>query len=96
MTPEQRARQRIDELLTHAGWVVQDYADLNLYAGTGIACREFPLTSGQADYLLYVDGRAVGVVEVKPEGFPLVRVGAQNCKNKYRQARRRTFGLAPH
>jgi len=80
MTPEQKARQRIDALLTQAGWVVQDYADRNLYAGTGIACREFPLKGGTADYLLYVDGKVVGVVEAKPEGFPLVGVETQSGK----------------
>jgi len=80
MTPEQKARQRIDALLTQTGWVVQDYADLNLYAGTGLACREFPLKSGTADYLQYVDGGALGVVEAKPEGFPLVGVETQSGK----------------
>jgi hypothetical protein len=44
MTPEQRARQGIDALLAQAGWVVQDYAELDLYAGVGLACRELPLT----------------------------------------------------
>jgi hypothetical protein len=29
MTPEQQARQRIEEHLVKCGWVVQDYADMN-------------------------------------------------------------------
>lgn len=37
----------------------------------GVAVREFPLTTGDADYMLYVDGRAIGVVEAKPEGHTL-------------------------
>ena len=49
MTPEEEARQNIDRLLEAAGWVIQDYRDLNLGASLGIAIREFPLKSGTAD-----------------------------------------------
>ena len=44
--------------------------------------REFPLRPGHgaADYLLYVDGRAAGVVEAKPEGHTLTGVEAQSGK----------------
>ena len=82
MTPEQKARANIDEMLTRAGWAVQDADALNLYAGQGVAVREFPLKSGHghADYLLYVDRRAAGVVEAKPEGFTLKGVEAQSEK----------------
>ena len=82
MTPEQQARANIDEMLTKAGWAVQDADALNLYAGQGVAAREFPLKSGHghADYLLYVDRRAAGVVEAKPEGFTLKGVEAQSEK----------------
>jgi type I restriction enzyme R subunit len=45
-------------LLEKAGWLVQDYKDLNLGAGVGIAVREFPLKgAGFADYLLFVERR---------------------------------------
>ena len=82
MTPEEQARARIDEMLKSAGWEVQDADALNLYAGRGIAVREFPLKSGHghADYLLYIDGKAAGVVEAKPEGFTLKGVEAQSEK----------------
>jgi type I restriction enzyme R subunit len=33
-----------------------------------VAVREFPLRTGSADYLLYADGKAIGVVEAKLEG----------------------------
>ena len=36
---------------------------MNISAGLGVAVREFPLSTGDADYLLYVDGKACGVVE---------------------------------
>jgi cobalt/nickel transport system ATP-binding protein len=31
MTPEQKARQRIDQLLKYAGWAVQDREQMNLF-----------------------------------------------------------------
>jgi type I restriction enzyme R subunit len=70
-TPEQRARETIDRKLGEAGWLVQRYREINLHADRGIAATEFPGASGPADYLLYVDRKAVGVVEAKPEGFTL-------------------------
>ena len=82
MTPEQQARANIDKMLTRAGWAVQDADSLNLYANKGVAVREFPLKSGHghADYMLYVNQRAAGVVEAKPEGFTLTGVEVQSEK----------------
>lgn len=85
MTPEKQARVLIDQHLRDAGWIVQDPKSINLSEGLGIAVREFPLNSGFADYLLYADGKAIGVVEAKPEGFPLKGVETQSSKY--------TFGL---
>ena len=82
MTPEQQARANIDKMLTRAGWAVQDADLINVYASKGVAVREFPLKSGHghADYLLYVNQRAAGVVEAKPEGFTLTGVEVQSEK----------------
>src|SRR5438105_15250910 len=80
MTPQDKARQRIDAQPAACGWAVQDYADMDLSAGRGVAVREFPLTTGEADYLLYADGRAIGVVEAKPEGHALAGVEPQSGK----------------
>src|ERR1043166_4699499 len=81
-TPEDRARQNIDAALVASGWAVQDRAELNLSAGRGVAVREFPLVGGlgYADYLLFVDGHAVGVLEAKPEGHTLSGVELQADK----------------
>lgn len=57
MTPEEEARQEIDQRLEAAGWQIQDYRDLNLGAALGVAVREFPLTTGSVDYLLVTDLR---------------------------------------
>lgn len=80
MTPEKQARVLIDQHLRDAGWVVQDANSINLGESLGVAIREFPLTTGYADYLLYADGKAIGVVEAKPEGFPLKGVETQSGK----------------
>jgi type I restriction enzyme R subunit len=76
-TPEARARQNIDALLTACGWAVQDRLAMNLYAGRGVAVREFPLQTGYADYLLFVDRKAAGILEAKAEGIPLAGVAEQ-------------------
>ena len=81
-TPEQHARQTIDQLLTAAGWAVQDFKAANLQAARGVALREFELHPGHgtADYLLYVDGRAAGVIEAKRLGATLTGVEAQSAR----------------
>lgn len=79
MTPEEKSRQMIDHQLGQCGWLVQDYRQMDLSAGLGIAVREFPLKTGYADYLLHVDRRAVGPVEVKPVGFTLTGVSPQSA-----------------
>lgn len=78
-TPEEQARAIIDERLTAAGWIVQSYRDMNLGAGLGLAVTEFPGAHGPADYLLYVDGKAIGVVEAKPVGHTLRGVEGQSA-----------------
>jgi type I restriction enzyme R subunit len=78
MKPEEEARQKIDKLLNLAGWMVQDLKDINLSASFGVAVCEFPLESGFADYLLFVDKKAIGVIEAKPEGTTLSGVAEQS------------------
>jgi len=75
--PEEIARGLIDAKLAASGWIVQAYRDMNLGAGPGLAITEFPGAHGPADYLLYVDGKAVGVVEAKPVGHTLKGVEGQ-------------------
>ncbi|MCU1303597.1 MAG: type restriction protein res subunit [Candidatus Sulfotelmatobacter sp.] len=82
ITPEDRARQNIDKVLTDAGWAIQDKRQTNLNAARGVAVREFPLKQGhgEADYLLLVDGSPLGVVEAKKEGDTLTGVELQTTK----------------
>ena len=79
-TPEQQARVRIDQHLRDAGWIVQNPNAINLSEGIGIAVREFPLKTGYADYMLYAECKAIGVVEAKPKGYPLTGVETQSGK----------------
>ena len=60
--PEELARENIDKQLKACGRNVQSRKETNLYASRGVAVREFPLETGEADYLLFVDRKAVGVV----------------------------------
>jgi type I restriction enzyme, R subunit len=63
--PEAPAREVIDRQLNAAGWVLQHRDEFDRTAGRGVAVREFPLPAGEADDLLFVAGKAAGVVEGK-------------------------------
>ena len=83
MTPEQRARRNIDNMLEASGWQVQNYADRASSAALGVAVREYRLRADQrADYLLFIGGVAVGIIEAKPEGVTLS--GALQQAERYR------------
>jgi len=82
--PEKLAREVIDKQLENTGWIIQNYKELNLGAGIGIAIREFPLKTGYADYLLIIDRKAIGVVEAKKAGYTLS--GVEDQSERYRDA----------
>ena len=75
-------------MLDLAGWSVQDMKGLDFTASRGVAIREFPLKAGFADYMLFVDRQAVGIVEAKKEGTSLGGVDTQS--------RKYLDGLPPH
>ncbi len=78
--PEEQARDRIDELLTQAGWVIQDRDAFDRNAALGVAVREFSLPAGFTDYLLFIEGKAAGVIEAKKAGITLSAVAEQSAK----------------
>jgi len=80
--PEDLARADIDRLLKAAGWAVQPYAEANIHAARGVAICNFTLEKGYgfADYMLYVDGKAAGVIEAKKAGHTLSGVEIQSDK----------------
>jgi len=65
--PEQKARDNIDRMLEKAGWAVQDKNKINFKAGLGVAVREYQTEVGPADYVLFVEGKPVGILEAKKE-----------------------------
>ena len=66
MTPEERARLKIDKKLEAAGWRVVSRAEF--VPDEAIAVAEGLLQGNdEADYLLFLMGKAVGVVEAKRE-----------------------------
>jgi len=67
-------------LLGAAGWAIQDIASLNLSAFRGVAVREMQSHGGPADYILFVDGKALGIVEAKKEGTTLSAVAEQSAR----------------
>ena len=83
MTPEQKAREIIDKKLEQSGWVVQDMKQLNLFAGLGIAVREFPTSTGPVDYTLFVDGIPVGIIEAKKDDAGENITAVEGQSNRY-------------
>jgi len=74
-TPEVKARHnKINPKLISAGWDIQDYKTANIGSSKGVAVEYFQMGKGvgEADYVLFVNKIAVGVVEVKKEGVTLI------------------------
>ena len=85
--PEQKARDNIDRQLAACGWVIQNKQQINLFAGSGVAVREYQTSSGPVDYLLFVDQKPVGVIEAKKEeeGHKITVVEEQSADYADRQ-----------
>ena len=79
--PEQIARDKIDQMLLHAGWLVQSKSKINLAANKGVAVREYQTEVGPADYVLFIDRKPVGIIEAKREneGYRLTVVEEQSA-----------------
>ncbi|MCZ0814336.1 DEAD/DEAH box helicase family protein [Roseovarius sp. EGI FJ00037] len=86
-TPEQQARDAIDAGLNAAGWVVQDKERLDFNAGLGIAAREYQTDVGPADYVLFVDRQAVGVIEAKPDSWGVKLTSVEEQSEGYANAK---------
>ncbi|MBT3039310.1 MAG: DEAD/DEAH box helicase family protein [Candidatus Thiodiazotropha sp. (ex Ctena orbiculata)] len=77
---ETQTREAIDRNLTDAGWVIQDKKRINLYESLGVAVREMDTDTGPADYMLFIDGKACGIIEAKREGTDLGGVAEQSAR----------------
>jgi type I restriction enzyme, R subunit len=72
--PENQARHNIiNPMLIQAGWEVQDYKNANIRSAKGVAVEYFHMGKGvgEADYVLFVNGLACGIIEAKKEGETL-------------------------
>ncbi len=80
MSPEEKARIEIDKKLSAAGYILQDMAEFNPSGALGVAVREYPTNSGEVDYLIFIDGKPVGVIEAKKSasGVNLTAVAEQS------------------
>ena len=67
-------------MLSKAGWVIQDVDEINLGASLGVAVREYPTKTGPVDYALFVERKAIGVIEAKSAGTTLSGVAEQSAK----------------
>ena len=67
MTPEEKARIKIDQWFADAGWKVINRDEYEP-TSTAVAIREGLLKGNlEADYFLFISGKAVGVLEAKRE-----------------------------
>lgn len=81
MTPEQKARCKIDNLFKDAGWEIVDRMNYNPCI-SAVAIEEGLLKGNlEADYLLFLEGKAVGVLEAKREEKQLSEVVAEQAEN---------------
>lgn len=80
MTPEEKARIEIDRKLEDAGWQVIDRKDYSPVL-SAVAVREGILKGGlEADYLLFIEGKAIGVLEAKKADVSLSEIVAKQAE----------------
>ena len=68
------SHREIDARLESAGWAVQDKQRINLTEKLVVAVHEIDTDTGTADYMLFVDGTVVGIIEAKRKGSELAHV----------------------
>lgn len=94
-TPEQLARDKIDAMLIASGWFIQNKNQINLKAATGIAVREYQTDIGPADYVLLVDGKAIGIIEAKRPEEGVHLTVHENQTEGYRTAKLKYLNNQP-
>lgn len=91
MLPEEKARVKIDKQLNNAGWDIVDRQDyIPNYA---MAVKEALMQGGkESDYLLFVDNKAIAVVEAKKESDSLGSKVASQAEH-YAKTPQNWYGL---
>ncbi len=83
MTPEEKARVKIDQWFTDAGWQV---IDRDKYESTmnAVAIRELPTKGNlRMDYTLLLGGKALGVLEAKKEDIDVESIAVSDQVSNY-------------
>ncbi|MFV7235517.1 DEAD/DEAH box helicase family protein [Flavobacterium sp. ZB4R12] len=93
--PEQISRDNIDKQLVDCGWIIQDKKKTNLAAGLGVAIREYQTDIGPADYVLFVDKKAVGIIEAKREEEGIHLTSVEEQSSQYANAKLRLLNNDP-
>ncbi|MGA1824402.1 MAG: DEAD/DEAH box helicase family protein [bacterium] len=82
--PEDKTRHElINPSLRQAGWEIQHSRTAHIFSARGVAVEYFHMGMGvgEADYVLFVNGVAVGIIEAKREGETLS--GKEHQSTKY-------------
>lgn len=85
MTPEQKAREIINRMLNESGWEIvnRDHYSPNISA---VAIEEGILKGSlEADYLLFINGKAIGILEAKKEEYRLSNVVMEQAERYVRR-----------
>lgn len=83
LSPEDKARHElINPALKLAGWEIQPFKSASPHSSKGVAVEYFPMGwgVGEADYVLFVNGEACGIIEAKKEGETLVGKEPQTAR----------------
>ena len=91
LKPEQLARLKIDNQLMEAGWDIVSRDEYVPYLAQAIK-EALMVGSKESDYLLFIDGKAIAVVEAKPEKNNLGTVVAEQAEN-YSRTPEKWYGL---
>lgn len=70
MLPEERAREKIDRQLKKAGWEIVSREEYTPHSASAVK-EGLMQGNTESDYLLFVDDKAIAVVEAKREENPL-------------------------
>ena len=82
LLPEQKARVKIDQMLKDSGWTVVPRDDFTPDAVNAQAVEENLMKGNlEADYILYLDGKAIAVLEAKREENKLGLEVAEQAQN---------------
>ena len=81
LLPEEKARKKIDLMLKKAGWSIVPREEYS--PGISAAAIEEGILKGnlEADYLLFLEGKAIGVLEAKKESVSLDDIVANQAEN---------------